>query len=646
VDDAILSAFPAQTYPLTVVSDPDDLLADDTVLAVLSERGFRLVQQDDPVLLRLRVEQERPWTRERPLVVVTRGQLREIPYDLWQPGHRVSLSLHEFFPLLSYPVVRTLSAGRRRRLSAAPSPGRTLGAQQTVDFVLRHAFGTDLDAMRTPAGLISWLNDYHACGDPLPADLRDRMLTRLRAVPTFREWPLDALLTDGRAFVQFLEAQWRGFLQAQTGHLLAETPVPYMLDFGNDQDLQDHIGRLVRSGTLTPVGVADPERLPAWARAGALGEDEDARSRRLTDLLATLTERANADASPAQWTDWQAVARDWAELHALGIAPTISLTPDQAARDRLQHWLDETFLQWLRGHYSPLGGQILPVPHHVHHIPHWLSYERRGGRADRVALLVLDGLSLADWRVIGSTWQARHADWRFQERLVLAQLPTITAISRQALVSGRRPADFADSIASNAKESELWRAFWKGQELYAAAVDYQRLAVDRSLPFVPPGNHIVALCLIESSIDELVHGASLGAEAVHASLKVWLEQHSPGVEDAIAQLLGVGFTVYLASDHGHVEARGIGQLSEGLAVETRGRRARTYRDRTLAKRAHRTYAPTVLWGDDGLLPSDLWALLAEGRGAFAPVGDVVVTHGGATIDEVIVPLVTIGKGND
>ena len=35
---------------------------------------------------------------------------------------------------------------------------------------------------------------------------------------------------------------------------------------------------------------------------------------------------------------------------------------------------------------------------------------------------------------------------------LLAQIPTVTAVSRQALVSGRRPAEFAKTISSNAGE--------------------------------------------------------------------------------------------------------------------------------------------------------------------------------------------------
>ena len=50
---------------------------------------------------------------------------------------------------------------------------------------------------------------------------------------------------------------------------------------------------------------------------------------------------------------------------------------------------------------------------------------------------------------------------------------------------------------------------------------------------------------------------------------------------------------------------------------------------------------TLLWGNDGLLPPDLWVLMPSGRGAFVHFGETVVTHGGLTLEEVVVPLITI-----
>jgi hypothetical protein len=168
------------------------------------------------------------------------------------------------------------------------------------------------------------------------------------------------------------------------------------------------------------------------------------------------------------------------------------------------------------------------------------------------------------------------------------------------------------------------------------------LALERAeAPAEVGSSRISRLCLIDSSLDDIVHGSTLGATDCQASLRLWLEGHSKRLEEVVARLLAQGFCIYLTSDHGHVEARGIGQPSEGLTVQSRGKRARVYGDRRAALNVQQAFAQTILWSQDGLLSDDLWVLMPERRMAFAPSNEIVVTHGGPTVDEVVVPLVTI-----
>jgi hypothetical protein len=87
----------------------------------------------------------------------------------------------------------------------------------------------------------------------------------------------------------------------------------------------------------------------------------------------------------------------------------------------------------------------------------------------------------------------------------------------------------------------------------------------------------------------------------------------------------------------------MGQPAEGLVAQTRGKRARLYDDRRAAQRVQAAFPETILWEKDGLLPDDRVALMPEGRWAFTSNNETVVTHGGLTLDEVVVPLVKIQK---
>src|SRR5205814_1716212 len=102
--------------------------------------------------------------------------------------------------------------------------------------------------------------------------------------------------------------------------------------------------------------------------------------------------------------------------------------------------------------------------------------------------------------------------------------------------------------------------------------------------------------------------------------------------------------VFIASDHGHTEARGIGSVNDGLAVDLRAKRARIYRERLYAETVVTSFPGMGVWPDDGILPDDMWAVLPGDGQAFTKLDDLVVTHGGASLDEAVVPFVTITLG--
>lgn len=102
------------------------------------------------------------------------------------------------------------------------------------------------------------------------------------------------------------------------------------------------------------------------------------------------------------------------------------------------------------------------------------------------------------------------------------------------------------------------------------------------------------------------------------------------------------FSIALASDHGNVEARGIGRPGGGALVESRGQRVMIYRDADLRSEAAHRLAGSIEWPSIGL-PSSFLPLLAPGRSAFATVGDDSVTHGGISLEELVVPYVVVER---
>src|SRR3972149_9808735 len=109
--DQILKEFTPKVARITLVADPDGLLLEERILEGIRERGFELISFEDHVAFRYAYESKfrSRWDRgeQTDLVVVLRSQssnLKLLPYDLLEAGRKLSFSLGELFPNLSYPV--------------------------------------------------------------------------------------------------------------------------------------------------------------------------------------------------------------------------------------------------------------------------------------------------------------------------------------------------------------------------------------------------------------------------------------------------------------------------------------------------------------------------------------------------------------
>ena len=80
-------------------------------------------------------------------------------------------------------------------------------------------------------------------------------------------------------------------------------------------------------------------------------------------------------------------------------------------------------------------------------------------------------------------------------------------------------------------------------------------------------------------------------------------------------------------------------------LRTREQRARIYQDERAARQVQADIPDTLLWINDSLLPVNWQALMPQPRQAFTTRAELVVTHGGISLEEVIVPFVKIEHEN-
>ena len=227
---------------------------------------------------------------------------------------------------------------------------------------------------------------------------------------------------------------------------------------------------------------------------------------------------------------------------------------------------------------------------------------------------------------------------------MLAGIPTITSVSRQAVFAGKPPIYYPASIHSTSKEKALWEHFWQAQGLQSGEIAYARgLGTDADLATVADSighPQVRVVGLVVDTVDTIIHGVALGASGMHNQVRQWAEE---GFMTRLLELLfDHGYTVLLTSDHGNIEAVGCGRPAEGALADLRGERVRVYADPTLRARVQAHFPKAIAWPSTGL-PADYLPLLAPGRSAFGQKGERIVGHGGVTLEEVVVPFIRIER---
>ena len=658
--DQIHREFSPNAARLTLVSDPDGLLLEEGVLADIRDRGFELIPFEDHIALRYAYESKfrSCWDqgKESDLVVVlcsAPAVLACLPYDLLQTGRQLWFSLGEIFPNMSYPIIASLDRGDLDVLYEAQenyAPGM-LGDNATKEFILRHVFEIAPELIRTPSDLLRVLLRRIFREQRVPDLLDERFVQVLRQQDGFNDWPLDTIVPDREAFFGFLQERWPIFLDriAREKHSRPrktktsrgfEFSGPSDLPFDHD-DIRIYIDKLFVEGLLEAVPHAQATIFSkSWVVTGIRMENQADRTLRVDRLFNALA--TSIPKEDTRHEGWIHFAKAWAELVTLAL-DSDGVLPASARQkmEALKAQVNTALVPWLTKRYAGLVNLPPAPPVMLHHIPRFLSRHINNSRENKVGFIMMDGLSLDQWIVIRRELAKQRAHYRFRENALFAWIPTITSVSRQAAFAGKPPIYFPGSIHTTDKEPALWRQFWADQGLTHQEVGYAKGLGDGTLEDIEamitrPKMRVVGL--VVDKVDKIMHGMELGAAGMHNQVRLWAGQ--PFMANLCDLLLENEFRVYLTSDHGNIEAFGCGRPNEGAVADLRGERARIYPDPMLRGRVKERFSEAMEWPPIGL-PEDYLPLLAPGRSAFVPENDRIVGHGGASLEELVVPFVQI-----
>lgn len=385
------------------------------------------------------------------------------------------------------------------------------------------------------------------------------------------------------------------------------------------QECRAEIIDLFVSARLEPVPSANAE-IPKWAMVGIAGESP-------ADRVAALLDAAPPPAISLD--DWVRVAQWWGEVRSCLAQVNPANRDLEAAAWAWWAEADDRFLTWLRGNY---GAQLTRTwanwPASLDKIQPFLA--KRQSTAQKILLVVLDGMGFTQWTRIRELLALRVV----QSGGALAMLPTLTEVSRQAIAAGTVPTDFADSLRSTSKEPKRWAAAWQENDVTAAWVRIDGASIEE-LDDVPLGA-VDVIGLVLSATDELMHSAELlGDLGLHAGLDAWLG--SGVLSTLLRSAADHGYETWLTADHGNLAVEPTKEPREGAFVERAGTRARRYASKALRDDAA---VEGVIWDELPGYPADESErlLFAPGRTGWGPSR---LSHGGLSLDEVIVPLVQI-----
>ena len=281
---------------------------------------------------------------------------------------------------------------------------------------------------------------------------------------------------------------------------------------------------------------------------------------------------------------------------------------------------NEAFLPWMRRNYDLAmrshNPRVLRLPELV---------ESLVPRNSRVLFVVVDGMSLEAWTAVRLVWEQEHGLAASSEWAAFGVVPTITSFARRAIFEGCSPMRFSGESHSTSLERRLWRQRFPTGAYFAIA---EREALTDAL------YQGKTVAVVDVSLDRRCHDSSPALETIPELARVWATKC--GIAEVARAALELGYRVVLTSDHGQAAGRGIGLPNVGLAAEIRAKRCLLFTtEETLRPYAERGISDFV-FSTAGANRRTLFARYGE---SFDYQGMESVSHGGLSLEEVIVPVV-------
>lgn len=335
--------------------------------------------------------------------------------------------------------------------------------------------------------------------------------------------------------------------------------------------------------------------------------------REYVKLLCDQLKQAVAEAQ--NYKDWFWIAEKKAEIHVLSEQYRVPADVEES---------NIPFVEFILKGFGKLSAEINPVaPVLVSRAMEYIA-----DNSKKFVFIVMDGMSEFDWRIISKSF----ADIHYEKGQSMAMIPTVTSISRQCLLSNKFPKEL-ENPWSQSKEKKEFVECAKSLGFSEAQIGYER-GYDAEF-----GPAVKCVAIIINDVDDIVHGQLQGRLGMYNDIKVLTDQHK--LANTVKRMLAQGFDVYISADHGNTPCTGVGKLMKtGVETETKSRRMIVLKDFANKENLFKKYENLIEY-PGYYLDKQFDYLITGVDESFDDKGDEVMSHGGITIDEVIVPFIKI-----
>jgi hypothetical protein len=238
---------------------------------------------------------------------------------------------------------------------------------------------------------------------------------------------------------------------------------------------------------------------------------------------------------------------------------------------------------------------------------------------------VVDGMALWQYELFKSKLPGIK-----QEEVIYSWLPSITQLSRQAIFRGDTP--LADYRQGPLSEEKLWKSFWKEKGCQEFEIAYQHEKTDLSNIDL-----VSKLAIVLKDLDDKMHSSTDYADLLMLT-KNWIERSK--IAQIVDELISNGFTVFITSDHGNIQAKGWRGLQgrEKLGTNKSGSRSERHIEYTEKWLSDEFMANNPDMSDSVVMEEQ--AIYFKTDLSFSNK-ESLVTHGGAHLLEVLIPFVEI-----